>query len=216
MRLWLSVSSKGTVASLNSQAVLTPTFSGQLRSSPVPFLFLVFHIYKNEAERSTPVPSWKESIQPNVGLGLGESWSSSSLPMSSPHHVPRPYLSLSLFPSFLLSFSPPSLTSSHTQPCPLSHQASDSSSPLNGHSRMGHPHEADSQNIHSHPPPRGARTFSIPGVPHSVGGLAKGARGPRPPCHDVITGQLTLIWRRIPELKWTGSSCSGLPWAEKT
>ena len=112
--------------------------------------------------------------------------------------------------------SPPSLTSSHTQPCPLSHQASDSSSPLNGHSRMGHPHEADSQNIHSHPPPRGARTFSIPGVPHSVGGLAKGARGPRPPCHDVITGQLTLIWRRIPELKWTGSSCSGLPWAEKT
>lgn len=105
VRLWLSVSSKGTVASLNSQAVLTPTFSGQLRSSPVPFLFLVFHIYKNEAERSTPVPSWKESIQPNVGLGLGEFWSSSSLPMSSPHHVPRPYLSLSLFPSFLLSFS---------------------------------------------------------------------------------------------------------------
>lgn len=101
----VAVSSKGTVASLNSQAVLTPTFSGQLRSSPVPFLFLVFHIYKNEAERSAPVPSWKESIQPNVGLGLGEFWSSCSLPMSSPHHVPRPYISLSLFPSFFLSFS---------------------------------------------------------------------------------------------------------------
>ena len=106
--LWLSVSLKGTVASLNSQAVLTPTFSGQFRSSPVPFLFLVFHIYKNEAERSTPVPSWKESIQPNVGLELGAFWSSSSLYMSAPHHVPGLYLSLSfpLFPSFFLSLIP--------------------------------------------------------------------------------------------------------------
>lgn len=112
--------------------------------------------------------------------------------------------------------SPPLQTSSHTHPCPLSPQASDTSSPLNGHSRVRHPHEADSQNIHSHPPPGGSRTFSIPGVPHLVGGLAKWAGGPPPPCHDVITGQLTLMQRRIPELKWTGSSCSGLPWAEKT
>ena len=111
--LWLSVSLKGTVASLNSQAVLTPTFSGQFRSSPVPFLFLVFHIYKNEAERSTPVPSWKESIQPNVGLELGAFWSSSLLYMSAPHHVLRSYLSLSLFPSILLSFFL-SLSLSHT------------------------------------------------------------------------------------------------------
>lgn len=104
--LWLSVSSKGTVSSLNSQAVLTTTFSGRLRSSPVPFLF-IFHIYKTEAERATPVSSWKESIPPNMELELGPFWSSFQLYMSPPHHVPLSCLSLSfsLFLSFLLSLS---------------------------------------------------------------------------------------------------------------
>ena len=65
--LWLAVSSKGMVSWLNSQAVFT-TFSGRLRSSPVPFLFLISHIYKNEGESSTLVPSWKESVQTKVGF----------------------------------------------------------------------------------------------------------------------------------------------------
>ena len=32
---------------------------------------------------------------------------------------------------------------------------------------------------------------------------------PSPPCHDVITAQLTVMQRRIPELKWTGHPALG-------
>lgn len=108
VRLWLSVSSKGTVASLNSQAVLTPTFSGQLRSSPVPFLFLVFHIYKNEAERSTPVPSWKEINSTKCGTWIRRILELflASYVITTPCTTTISFsLSFPLFPSFFLSLS---------------------------------------------------------------------------------------------------------------
>lgn len=59
---------KGNVFSLNKQAADSTTFSRWLSSSSVPFLFLIFHVYKNEAERSMPVPLWQESIQLKLGF----------------------------------------------------------------------------------------------------------------------------------------------------
>lgn len=73
------------------------TLSGWFSSSPIPFLFLIFHIHKHKAERSTPVLSWKRSIQWKWDLHRDYPGSITLLSLALCIYPPHPITHLSFF-----------------------------------------------------------------------------------------------------------------------